>query len=105
MPAPYCWVITKDTLAASSPATIKSSEGLCGPRSCHLSRAEIEAHPNAKKFRLLDDDREVYVEGVMVDLSGHTSGFEPQDDYGEGALGTTIIQYWQPGAGGGWKDL
>lgn len=104
--APYCWVITKDHLAEQYPDQ-KTCVGVSGPRGVHLTREQIEAHPDGKKFRLLDDDREVYVEGVFLDLTPgkKLDGFEPQDDYGEGGLGTTSIQYFEAGKGGGWKDL
>ena len=103
--APYCWVITKDCLPPLEGE--KSIEGVSGPRRCHLTRQEIEAHPQGRKFRLKDDDGEVCCEGVFLDLTPHQGcdGFEPLDDYGTGALGATTIEYWQAGKGGGWKPL
>jgi len=100
MPAPYAWILTIDhlTKAVGAPG---SFAGTYGPRDCPLERDQIATHPKGRRFRLLDDDREVYCEGVLVDLDGKCTGFEPQDDYGEGGLGTTIIQYWE----NGWKDL
>lgn len=104
MPSPYCWVITKDLQQNKLPGE-KSIEGICGPRGCHWKREQIENHANAKRFRMLDDDGEVYCEGYMIDLTGNASGFEPKDDYGEPSLGCTEIQYWESGKGGGWKTL
>lgn len=102
---PYAWVITKDCLPPLE--GFKSIEGVAGPRGLKLTRQEIEAHPKAQKFRLKDDDGELYCEGVFVDLTPdqRCDGFEPLDNYGTGALGATTIEYWQPGKGGGWKPL
>jgi hypothetical protein len=99
MPASYAWIITKDTLPQVD--GIPSIVGTYGPRDCPLARDLIAGHAKGKKFRLLDDDCEIMAEGVLVDLRGRCSGFEPKDDYGEGALGATTIQYWEKG----WKDL
>ena len=41
------------------------------------------------KFRLKDDDEEIYLHGI----SSNDSSFAPCD-YFEGLLGTTIIEYW-----------
>jgi hypothetical protein len=95
----YAWLLTKDCLPTYPGCT--SALGICGPRNCPLTRQEILAHPQGQKFRLVTDDREVAALGILVDLDGQCSGFEPQDDYGAGGLGTTIIQYWDRG----WKDL
>ena len=103
MPARYAWLLTKDCLP-QVPGE-RSVVGIHGPSDCTLTREEIKNHPKGQKFRLLTDDREVCAEGIFVDLNGKHSGFEPQDDYGEGGLGTTVIQYWESGEGGGWKDL
>jgi hypothetical protein len=95
----YAWLLTKDCLPPCP--GFPTIAGVHGPKSSPLSPEEIRAHPRGQKFRLLTDDREVAAEGILVDLCGQCSGFEPQDDYGEGGLGTTIIQYWDRG----WKDL
>jgi hypothetical protein len=95
----YAWLLTKDCLPTYPGYT--SALGISGPRNAPLTPSEILAHPKGQKFRLLTDDREVCAEGILVDLDGSCSGFEPQDGYGEGGLGTTIIQYWDRG----WKDL
>lgn len=84
--APYVWGITQDNLDMGL-------KGLRGPSECHLSLDEIRKHPKAEKFRLLDDDGEIYVYGYFVDLTGEADGFEPLDDYGTGGLGATEIQY------------
>lgn len=55
------------------------------------------------RFRLLDDDGEVYFEGRMT-LGTECFGFEPLDSVGA-AYGCTEIQVWTPGKGGGWTTL
>lgn len=50
------------------------------------------------KFRMLDDDRNVYYEG-RADRNGT---FDPLDDFGEPNFGCTIIQYLINGI---WQDL
>jgi hypothetical protein len=52
------------------------------------------------KFRLLDDDRIVYVEGIC----SASVDFEPLDDYGMGGLGCTMIQFYE-GPKRGWVTL
>jgi hypothetical protein len=84
--APYVWVITQDNLDMGL-------KGIRGPAACDLNEDEIRRHPKAEKFRLLDDDGEIYVYGYFVDLTGDADGFEPLDDYGKGGLGATEIQY------------
>lgn len=49
------------------------------------------------KFRLLDDDDEVY----FVGLSGSSSSFDPMDGFGS-AFGCTDIQYFENGK---WESL
>jgi len=50
------------------------------------------------KFRLLDDDGEVYYKG----FSGNNSSFSPLDDFGMPNAGCTDIQYFENGK---WESL
>lgn len=52
------------------------------------------------KFRLLDDDREVYFEGLADDCDTEDA-FAPLDHYGA-AFGCTTIQYLRNGS---WETL
>lgn len=67
-----------------------------GPRSYRGDGSELK-----QRFRMLDDDRELCYEGRFEgeDL------FESLDCFGTPNAGCTIIQYWESGPGGGWKDL
>jgi hypothetical protein len=102
----YIWVITKDHLAepGSAKGTNTNAEGITGPNlglPCFTAE-EVVKHPDAKQFRMLDDDGEVYYSGVLLDPYNITSGFEPKDHYGEPNAGCTDIQYRE---GGEWKSL
>lgn len=52
-------------------------------------------------FRLLDDDGEVYYEGLSTDCDSDRA-FDPLDDYGTPNAGCTEIQYKR---GGAWVTL
>lgn len=45
------------------------------------------------KFRMLDDDGDVYFEGLSDDCDS-AEAFAPLDDYGQPGFGCTEIQYW-----------
>lgn len=75
------WTITKDII----------NDGECtGETSGNVEKCKF-------KFRLLDDDEEVYFEG----LSGNSSSFSPLDGFGV-AFGCTDIQYFENGK---WESL
>jgi len=82
------WRITK----AFEPY-LKDSVGVSS-RNWDASRA-VKA---TARFRMKDDDGILYVEGI----STSTSSFAPLDDYGEGGLGCTSIEYLEKGV---WKPL
>ena len=89
------WEITKDLLAA---------ELDCASRAGY-SRGKVPPETaTPQRFRLLDDDGEVYYEGILIDPLDRASGFEPLD-WAQYDSGCTEIQYWEPGKGGGWRTL
>ena len=90
--ATYAWTITVDHSDGEFCST-----GQIGPEYPPLTVDQIKNHPDRKRFRMLDDDGELYVEGVLVDLDGSCTLFEPLDDYGECSLGCTSIEYCGPG--------
>ncbi len=85
------WTITKDHIADPNarPGTNCNAVGIVGA-SCgiRLTAQEIIEHPNAKRFRMLDDDGEIYYEGYLVG----DDEFAPLDDFGEPNDGCTGIQ-------------
>lgn len=101
--APYAWLITVNHLQMLPGE--RSIVGINGPGNAPLTPEQIKNHPKGQKFRLLDSDREVYCEGILVDLNNTTTGFEPLDDYGAPGMGATTVQYYESGTDGGWKDL
>lgn len=79
------WKITRDYLAE------RYDDEPCKPQSCDWNEEkskDIELY----KFRLLDDDGEIYCAGVC-DTCDDEEAFAPLDDYGMGSLGCTTIQY------------
>lgn len=54
------WTITKDFINAGE------ADGTVGPRDAKMTAAEIANHPQAKRFRMYDDDRVLYYEGYLV---------------------------------------
>jgi hypothetical protein len=104
-PSAYGWVITKDHIN-------NESVGVYGPRDCPFADAE-EIKKKGKRFRMFDDDGNLYYEGRFLELPEDqktpdhefVNGFEPLEDYGTPNAGCTSIQYWESGKGGGWKTL
>ena len=84
------FTITKDKLADGD--MIKSMVGIVGPSGCELKSEEIKNHPEAKEFRLLDDDGVIYYYGKYVGPDDE-SLFEPLDCFGMPSAGCTVIQY------------
>lgn len=96
----YGWVITKDNLTKEDQKVgidLPSDKGISGPRNSTYTEAECR---KGAKFRMLDDDGEIYYYGYIV---GDYSGFEPLDDFGTPNAGCTEIQYKD--AQGEWEGL
>lgn len=88
------WVITRAYPAAGDDGAV----GVVGPRGAALTARQIAGHPDAKRFRLFDDDDTLYYEGYLV------GGDElaPLDDFGEPNAGCTGEQVLEDGE---WKWL
>ena len=95
------WTITRDCLADpdAKRGTNSNAVGMTGPRGIPtaLTAKKIAEHPDAKPFRMLDDDGILYYEGFLI-------GDEcaPLDDFGEPNAGCTRIQVNENGA---WTDV
>lgn len=100
MPRLYAWVIDKDLLAERW-SDIKSRAGVNGPGNADPTLLARLAAGEGDKFRMLDDDDEVYYEGRIV---GDNYGYEPLEDFGEGDAGCTQIQY-RSRNGRRWENL
>ena len=91
-----CWTITKDYLADpdARPGTNSNAVGIVGPRAARLTAQQIIEHPDAKRFRMLDDDGEINYEGYIVGIDE----LAPIDHFGEPNAGCTSIQVQENGA-------
>ena len=100
------WIITKDHIAepdAPKPSN-RNAVGIIGPRNARLTGLEILNHPQGRKFRMRDDDGELYYEGIMVVTpeDGDEGEFRPLSDFGTPNAGATTIEYqkqdgtWEP---------
>jgi hypothetical protein len=126
---PNHWIITRDHFAdanermgtnANAPG-VRSRKcpidpdltGLTADQAAEKIAKLAKAAGMTLRFRLLadgdsDGELELVYEGYMMPFDRHNEnadGFEPQDNFGEGNFGTTTLQYWKPGKGGGWAIL
>jgi hypothetical protein len=99
------WIITKDYIAdpTAPKGTNANAVGIVGPRSAKLTAEQILNHPQGKRFRMRDDDGELYYEGIMVVTpeDGDEAELRPLDDFGTPNAGATSIEYRQPD--GSWQ--
>ena len=89
------WIITKDLFDTDQGTEV----GVFGPRGVSETAVASLKAGDGFKFRMLDDDGEVYYHG----LSSEADIFDPLDDFGMPNAGCTDIQY--RGRGGGWTSL
>ena len=82
------WLITRDYTADE----YSNAKGVCGPSTTHYTPGDIKHHPDAREFRLLDDDGNLMARGLYVGDDGEDI-FSPLDDYAEAMWGCTQIQY------------
>lgn len=102
--AAYAWVITKDHIAdenAKCPSN-NHAVGMIGPRHSDFWRdvkdeecaAKVRNHKWKRKFKMYDDDGELYYEGYFVDGNDEdATGLEPLDDFGTPNAGAVEIHY------------
>jgi hypothetical protein len=94
--AAYLWRLTADHLRTDD-GDHRCAVGVSGPRNAdpalkyHAMR-DFTKLPSAVKFRMSDDDGNVYYEGW---LAGEYEGFEPLDDFGTPAAGCVRIEFWE----------
>ena len=90
----YAWTFEEDESYGDGTGPFTTVDG---PRGSTLTKEQIKRY--GKQFRMLDDDKNIYGYGY---ITGEYDGFEPLDDYGEGGLGATEIQYMENGR---WETL
>jgi hypothetical protein len=89
------WLITKNLIDADLFLEEKSPKLY---RSADFDAEKFDSQPTVK-FRLRDDDKEVYFEGLMTSKALHGfdhAAFAPLDDLGAG-YGCTELQYLEEG--------
>lgn len=95
------WIITKDKI---SEAPEDSAKGVTGPRIASENDVKRLESGEGKRFRMLDDDGEVYYYGRQLETSdcteeyengfwGAESEFAPLDNFGRPNAGCTDIQF------------
>jgi hypothetical protein len=87
----YAWRITRDHLESETVS-------IHGPHNATDAQLAILAHPikNADqltRFRIYDDDDELYFSGVFLGDSESEEAFGPLDDFGAPDSGATRIDY------------
>ena len=96
----YAWMVNYDHL---------EHERICviGPHNATQAQQEILMHPRTNadklaKFRIYDDDGELYFSGYFLGDSESEYAFGPLDDYGMPDSGATEIRYLR---GEEWETL
>lgn len=81
--AKYAWIVEYDHLD-------NHDIEVFGPSDIDPQHEQDLKEGNGKKFRMYDDDNELYYSGRIV---GDFDGFEPLDDYGMPNAGAVHIEY------------
>lgn len=96
------WIITKDKVYADLKdllPDIKSDKGLTGPRSASEKDLERLRNGEGKRFRMLDDDGNIYYYGRWLEDDECTAEYEgdpelaPLDNFGMPNAGAVQIEY------------
>ena len=97
----YGWIINKDHVADADAIAPSNSNavGMMGPSNIGSDIQELLNAGEGKKFRMRDDDRELYYEGLYIGDDSEDM-FGPLDDFGQPNAGCTMIEYFENGA---WK--
>jgi len=96
----YAWAITYDHLDGKA-------VHIYGPHNATEAQLEILAHPRKNadqltRFRIYDDDGELYFSGYFLGDSESEEAFGPLDDFGAPDSGATEIRYLR---GEEWETL
>lgn len=96
----YCWIIDVDHIAEPDTprGTLQNAVGLMGGID---SDPELIVNEPTEKFRMYDDDDNLYYEGR---IAGDYEGFEPLDDFGMPNAGAVSIKYPNRDTGE-WEEL
>lgn len=94
MSSSYGWIITKDHIAESDDAI--SDVGTIGPSNISDEMMQALKNGEGKRFRLYDDDRELYYEGLYIGELSEAEG-DPLTDFGMPNAGCTYMEEYQDG--------
>ncbi|MGV8970407.1 MAG: hypothetical protein ACOH1J_08155 [Microbacteriaceae bacterium] len=104
------FIIDKDLLAdeGATPGTNQNAVGITGPSSASAAALHALSIGQGTKFRMYDDDDELYYRGRWIedpddDDNWENPDFQPLDCYGTPNAGCTRIDYRQPD--GTWSTL
>jgi hypothetical protein len=95
------WIITKDKIADtdSTEGTNGNAKGLWGPHTASENDVKRLKAGEGTRFRMLDDDGEIYYYGRRLEESDADKGyyaepeFAPLDNFGTPNAGCTELQY------------
>lgn len=94
----YGWIITKDFINQGKEVGIIGPSGVSDAVTAQLIRGE------GSKFRLYDDDCNLYYEGIQITGNNSDEGcFAPLDDFGTPNAGCTYMKV--ENAEGKWEEL
>ena len=110
MTSSYGWLITHDSIADNDapPGTNLNARGVMGPRDIgddhkqtllSVAKAGFSNYKgeSVHKFKIYDDDEELYYTGLYIDDSDSEYGenaFGPLDDFGTPNAGAVDIRYY-----------
>jgi len=89
----YGWIITEDKI--NTETGTKTRVGTLGPRNIAEDLAERLKKGEGVKFRMKDDDGEIYYIGNFLGDEDSEDGFAPLDDFGQPDAGCTSIEYYK----------
>ncbi len=93
--ARYAWIIDTDHLASPE---LGDEAGTTGPRDITEDQAvALHKRGEGARFKMYDDDGELYYSGRFLGDSESEDAFGPLDDFGTPNAGATTIKYLRNG--------
>jgi len=92
--ARYAWIIDTDHLASPE---FGDEAGITGPRSITEEQTAALAAGEGARFKMYDDDGELYYSGRFLGDDEAEEAFGPLDDFGMPNAGATTIKYLRNG--------
>ena len=92
-PGEHGWIITRDKLAEDF-GDEENEVGTYGPRGCSKKLHDALLSGKGHKFKMYDDDGELYYKGLFIGDPTSEEGFAPLDDFGMPNAGCVRIDYY-----------